>query len=117
METTTLKLSSDRKTLIKVIDKNVTHIVVPDSVTEIGNRAFSGCKSLKDIVIPNSVLAIGSWAFSGCTSLESVAIPNTVSIINSRTFVGCSSLKVKMIHGLVSQKVVNQVSKHIYCRN
>ena len=44
-------------------------IVIPESVTEIGNYAFSGCKSLKEVVIPNGVTEIGNSVFNSCESL------------------------------------------------
>ena len=40
MENDNLKLSEDGKTLIRVKDKSITHVVIPDSVTEIGVEAF-----------------------------------------------------------------------------
>ena len=66
--------------------------IVPDSVTKIGNYAFSGCRSLTSVTIPNSVTKIGSWAFEGCSSLTSVTIPNSVTEIGDYAFSRCSSL-------------------------
>ena len=48
---------------------------IPDSVTSIGESAFSGCEALTSVTIPDSVTSIGDWAFSGCKSLTSVTIP------------------------------------------
>ncbi len=48
--------------------------VIPDSVTSIGNYAFSGCKGLTSVTIGNSVTSIGNSAFEGCTGLTSVFI-------------------------------------------
>ena len=47
-------------------------IIIPNSVTSIGSRAFLGCTGLTSITIPNSVTSIGSSAFSYCTGLTSV---------------------------------------------
>ena len=49
--------------------------IIPNSVTSIGERAFSGCTGLTSIEIPNSVTSIGWAAFLGCTSLESIILP------------------------------------------
>lgn len=41
-------------------------INIPDSVTSIGNGAFSDCKSLLNINIPNGVTSIGDSVFVNC---------------------------------------------------
>ncbi|EIC03172.1 leucine-rich repeat domain-containing protein, partial [Treponema saccharophilum] len=66
--------------------------VIPDSVTEIGGSAFSGCKALVSVVIPDSVTEIGKWAFYGCTSLASVVIPESVTEIGEYAFRDCAAL-------------------------
>ena len=69
-----------------------TSIILPDSVTSIGDGAFSGCTGLTSIVIPDSVTSIGSSAFAGCTGLASVTIPDSVTSIGNYAFYGCSGL-------------------------
>ena len=66
--------------------------IIPNSVTSIGNSAFSGCSSLTSVTIPNSVTSIGKYAFRGCSGLTSVTIPNSVTSIGYEAFRGCSSL-------------------------
>ena len=70
----------------------ITSITIPNSVTNIGNGAFNGCKSLTSITIPNSVTSIGGSAFYGCKSLTSITIPNSVISIGEEVFSYCYSL-------------------------
>ena len=71
---------------------SLSNIAIPDSVTAIGDFAFSGCSSLSNIVIPDSVTAIGDSAFSDCSSLPNIVIPNSVTSIGDSAFYRCSSL-------------------------
>ena len=66
--------------------------IIPNSVTLIGDRAFSDCSELTSIDIPNSVTSIGFAAFDGCSSLTSIEIPNSVTSIGNYAFDGCSDL-------------------------
>ena len=72
---------------------SLTSIIIPNSVTSIGDHAFEDCSSLTRIVIPDSVTSIGEDAFYGCSSLTSINIPDSVRSIGNSVFSGCSSLK------------------------
>lgn len=52
-------------------------IIVSNSVTKIGESAFSFCKLLKSILFPNSVTEICGCTFYYCSSLTNIAIPNS----------------------------------------
>ena len=66
--------------------------IIPNSVTSIGDSAFSGCTGITSITIPNSVTRIGWYAFDGCTDLTSVTISNGVTSIGGAAFSGCTGL-------------------------
>ena len=70
----------------------ITDLIIPNSVTNIGNNAFRSCADLTSVTIPNSVTSIGNGAFSGCTGLTSVTIGNSVTNIGSEAFSVCFSL-------------------------
>ena len=75
-------------------DETLMSVTLPDTVTVIGENAFSGCVSLKSIIIPNSVIEIGESAFSGCSSLEEIFIPKSVTIVEKHAFQNCKSLTI-----------------------
>ncbi len=68
-------------------------ISLPDTVTEIGEEAFCGCYSLESISLPDTVTEIGGAAFYRCSSLESISLPDTVTEIGEEAFYGCDSLE------------------------
>lgn len=67
-------------------------MVIPSSVTSIGEFAFDDCANLASVVIPSSVTSIGNYAFSRCSSLTSIDIPNSITVIEKYTFNDCGSL-------------------------
>ena len=80
------------KTAIVSRIKDCVNYIIPNSVTKIGDRTFSSCKSLQSITIPNSVTSIGDEAFIGCESLQSVTISNSVTSIGDGAFWNCTHL-------------------------
>jgi hypothetical protein len=73
--------------------RDVKTIVITNSVTEIGDSAFSHASGIMSINIPDSVTSIGNHAFGNCWNLESLTIPSSVTNIGDNAFYVCSSLK------------------------
>jgi len=70
----------------------IKDLVIPNSITYIGNYIFYNCEGLTSLTIPNSVTSIGYSAFRGCSKLTSVTIPNDMTRVEGFAFVGCTSL-------------------------
>ena len=87
-----LKYSTTADTRNIYYQNAITKIEFGDSVTRIGDYAFSGCYSLTNITISDSVTSIGYTAFSGCCSLTSITIPGSVTSIRENMFDSCYSL-------------------------
>ncbi len=85
----------------------LTSVVIGNSVTSIGDNAFRDCTGLTSVEIPNSVTSIGSYAFEGCTGLTSVVIPNSVTSIGLNAFNGCSGLTSVVIGNSVTSIGLN----------
>ena len=78
-------------------------VVIPNTVTEIGRRAFFDCSELIAVEIPNSVTIINEQAFSSCKGLTAINIPSTVENIGYEAFSNCN--------GLTSVIIANGVKK------
>ena len=50
----------------------MTNITLPESITSIGDSAFSDCTGLASITIPKNVTTIGAAAFQNCSGLKKI---------------------------------------------
>ena len=88
-----VKYSKDGGKLLGAPEKLSGSYSVKEGTRIICNSAFYFCRSLSKIVIPSSVTSIGEWAFSNCGSLSTIVTPSSVTSIGDRAFSSCTSLK------------------------
>lgn len=75
------------------LNAKVSDIIFPESLTTIGQMAFSGSALKGDLVIPAAVKTIGVQAFANNNELTSVSIPAVTTTIGDGAFMGCTSVK------------------------
>lgn len=90
-----------------------SNTIIPNTVVEIGDEAFYGCKNFKKLFIPASVMKIGRRAFVG-TGVESVVVDSNNPVYDSRK--NCNAIIEKdsntLLFGISSTRIPNSV-KHI----
>ena len=94
------------------INKN-SSVVLPESVTEIGDYAFASCNALTgELLIGEDVRRIGDHAFYECKKLTgTLSIPNNVKVIGSACFAYCNGFNgLKLSESLT--KIPNAAFSH-----
>ena len=79
---------------------NLTSVVFPDTLREIGNSAFQDCINLKYVSLPDSLESIGESAFEGCSNLRKLTLPDSVKSIGDCAFRDCGIEELKLSNGL-----------------
>lgn len=67
-------------------------IVIPENVTVIGKKAFSGNTYIKTVTTNSELINIDDYAFENCGSLRAVELGPNVKRIGYAAFEGCSNL-------------------------
>lgn len=80
----------------------INGLIIPQTVTSIGEKAFTNSYLFGDIVIPESVTSIGASAFENCIALSSVTLPQNIKELPSAIFKGCTALKYVNTDSIVS---------------
>ena len=72
---------------------DIESVIIPDTVSQIGNSAFDSCSALTSVTLGNGVTSIGRGAFLACTQLKSIVIPDSVRYIGMSAFEACGRLE------------------------
>lgn len=72
---------------------NLSSVIIPESVTNIGHSAFYDCSKLDNVIIPAGITSIKNTTFYGCSSLKSIILPDGITNIGDSAFSGCIGLE------------------------
>lgn len=70
----------------------ITEADIPDTVVSIGKEAFRDCRKLETVTIPEGIRLIDEYSFWGALELQSVTVPASVREIAGTAFSGCEKL-------------------------
>lgn len=73
-------------------ETELASIVLPDSVTEVGDYAFYGCQNVTEFVMSKAIESIGDYAFSGLDKITEVTIYGNNTTVGDGAFENCTSL-------------------------
>ena len=86
--------------VVRKRNRYIKHISLPDSMTKIGDHAFTSYYSLESVDLPSGLKYIGDYAFYGCEKLD-IRLPKSVTEIGVGAFSGCSITKLDLSENLV----------------
>lgn len=73
-------------------NRELKGVVIPGSIREIRDEAFSGCVGLTHVQFSEGLDTIGCYSFKDCADLAGIAIPESVTLIQPTSFSGCTAL-------------------------
>lgn len=71
---------------------DLKEFVLGSETNEIKPHTFSRCSALETITLTPKIIYIDEFAFSDCSSLKSIALPAGLEMLDKSCFLGCSSL-------------------------
>ncbi|MBQ3141287.1 MAG: leucine-rich repeat domain-containing protein [Clostridia bacterium] len=72
----------------------LTDIVIPDTITEIGAYAFENCSNLQRVTMSQQVTVFPTGVFRNCARLESINLSEDAELFFKECFMGCTALKL-----------------------
>lgn len=80
------------ETATNTLRRGCRKTIIPNSVTAIGETAFSGCRGLVSMTIPDGVTTIGEAAFWADDDLTTVSIAPTIVNFGNAPYGGCKNI-------------------------
>ncbi len=87
-----LLMTADGSTIVVGYNGNGGEVIIPEGVTVIDVRAFSGCTTVTSVKFPSTLVKVSDYAFENCSAITELYVPDSVTSIGKGAFSGCSSL-------------------------
>lgn len=94
-----------------------TKVSVPEKlggipVKKIAANAFEDCTTIENLIIPSTITDIGETAFKGCTALKNMVIPNCIKTIATDALEGITDLNIKVLYSGETDESGTPVIRH-----
>ncbi len=74
-------------------EPDITEIIIPEGIREIGRNAFFKCSILKKITLPKSMYRVESLAFNQCGMLSCIELKRNIHNVSSISVTACPNLR------------------------
>lgn len=92
--------------------RNLTKVVLPDTLETIGSYAFGNCSNMTSINLPNSLTSIGQYSFTQCAGLKGIILPESLTSIPAYAFSYCTPLQY-----IVLPKTIKSIGSNAFIKN
>lgn len=75
-------------------NKNLSKVIIPQTITSIGSYAFYNAVNINTIVLPNDISSFESYTFRGCQNVRALKMPNNLKRIE---WAACEDLRISEI--------------------
>ncbi|CEM62540.1 conserved exported hypothetical protein [Treponema phagedenis] len=100
-------------------ETGITAVKFPANLKTIGGDAFFGCSGIRALTLPDSLTSIWSKAFSGCINIGDIDLSkcNQLTTIDEKAFLGCKKATVKLPASITEIKEYAFGAKHEWWSN
>ena len=90
--------------------RNMTSILLPQSIESIGNRSFMLCQSLASVPFPNGLQIVGDQAFEDCEQLSQIYLCDEIRTVGFSAFSGCTNIE----HFYIRKARLTKISSDLF---
>ena len=80
--------------------RELTEVILPDSLRAIPDRCFAGCTRLKKVTLPEGLSEIGAYAFAGCSNLKELTLPRLLRSMGDGALIYTALERMELSEGL-----------------